>query len=55
MENKDAILLTLSNFHFEMSGRYSNNEHPYNKKLMFSTLFVFQFDISGNFFKDEHS
>ena len=52
--NIPLILVTLLIFHFEISGKDSNDEHPSNKYDKLVTLFVFHFEISGNDFNDEH-
>ena len=46
--------VTLLIFHFEISGKYDNDEQPQNILLKLVTLFVFQFEISGKEDNDEH-
>ena len=46
-ENKSFINLVLSVFHFEISGKYNNEEHPINKHDKIFTLLIFHFEISG--------
>ena len=41
-------------FHFEISGKFDNDEHPLNIELKLVTLFVFHFEISGKLDNDEH-
>ena len=49
-----SILITLKVFHFEISGKDDNDEHPINIKLTLVTLIVFHFEISGKDDNDEH-
>ena len=41
-------------FHFQISGKLDNEEHPSKRKLILTTLLVFHFEISGNFFNELH-
>ena len=42
-------------FHFEISGKDDNDEHPLKKQTIFlKTLLVFHFEISGKDINDEH-
>ena len=49
-----AINLTLSIFHFKISGIVFNDEQSQNIKLISITLEVSQFEISGKYFNFEH-
>ena len=40
-------------FHFEISGKKDNDEHPENISVILITLFVFHFEISGKEVNDE--
>ena len=42
-------------FHFDISGKDSNDEHLQNMHSMLVTLVVFHFDISGKDTNDEQS
>ena len=46
--------MTLSEFHFEISGKNDKDSHPQNKYFILVTLLVFQFEISGKNDKDSH-
>ena len=47
------ISVTLLVFHFEISGKDFNDEHPENNPFIFAICSVFHFEISGKDFKDE--
>ena len=50
------ILIILVVFQFEMSGKYTNDEHPSNKHVIPFNFDVFHFDISfGKEINEEHS
>jgi len=44
--------MTLSVFHFDISGKDDKDSHPQNKHSIFKTLLVFHLDISGKDDKD---
>ena len=41
------MLVTLIIFHFEISGKDNNDEHPINISLISLTLTIFHSEISG--------
>ena len=46
------MLITSEVFHFEISGKELNEEHPKNKDCICVTFLVSQFEISGKDDKD---
>ena len=52
-EKASFIYLILLVFHFEISGKDFNDEHPENNPSIDLTFSVFHFEISGKDFKDE--
>ena len=42
-------------FHFEISSKVNNDEHPQNIKFILVTFDVFHFEISGTVNNDEYS
>ena len=50
----EFLLIKLSVFHFDKSGKVVNDEHSSNIQPKSVTFFVFHFDISGKDNKLEH-
>ena len=48
------MLVTLSKFHFEISGIDTNDEHSLNILYISTTLLVFHLEISGKEINLEH-
>jgi len=48
------MLVIFDVFHFDISGKDINDEHPVNINSILVTLDVFHFDISGKDINDEH-
>ena len=47
--------ITLVVFHFDISGKDINDEHPLNIPLKLVLIFVFHLEISGKDISDVHS